>query len=159
MCARRQQHAESLRTVRHERVEPVGQVADLSEIFARVRLTVAPLAFGAGLKGKVLDSMAAGIPCVCTPAAAEGFDFTGVLAQHVAATPRELAKAIVALHHDETLNRICADASVAFVRDFADAARVDALLSKAVAAPRRNVDAMPVEQGGHVVEGAPANTP
>jgi glycosyltransferase involved in cell wall biosynthesis len=128
---------DSLRTLRRERVELLGEVGALSEVFGRVRLTVASLAFGAGIKGKVLDSMAAGLPCVCTPAAAEGFDFTGVLAQQIAATPRDLAVAIVALHRDESLNRICRDASLAFVRDFANEATVDARLAAAVAAVRR----------------------
>jgi hypothetical protein len=42
----------------------LGQVAELAEVFDRVRLTVAPLRYGAGVKGKVLDSLAAGVPCV-----------------------------------------------------------------------------------------------
>src|SRR5207248_6443440 len=55
-------------------VVPVGHVPSLDEIFARVRLTIAPLRYGAGLQGKVIDSMAAGIPCVMTSVAAEGLD-------------------------------------------------------------------------------------
>ena len=55
-------------------IRPIGRIEDLSGLFDRVRLTVAPLAFGAGVKGKVLDSLAAGVPCACTPIAAEGLD-------------------------------------------------------------------------------------
>ena len=57
----------------------MGYIKDLTEIFDRVRLTVAPLNFGAGIKGKVIESLAAGIPCVCTPLAAEGLDFPTAL--------------------------------------------------------------------------------
>jgi hypothetical protein len=32
-------------------------VADLTTVFDRVRLTVAPLRFGAGIKGKVLETL------------------------------------------------------------------------------------------------------
>ena len=54
-----------------EGVTALGQVPDLHEVFERVRITIAPLAYGAGVKGKVLESLAAGVPCVCTPVAAE----------------------------------------------------------------------------------------
>ena len=68
---------ETLRARARDDVEAIGAVGDLADIFDRVRVTVAPLAYGAGIKGKVLDSLAAGIPCVCTPIAAEGLDSAG----------------------------------------------------------------------------------
>lgn len=43
-------------------VLPVGYVETLGEIYGQARLTIAPLRYGAGLKGKVLDSLAAGLP-------------------------------------------------------------------------------------------------
>src|SRR5205085_5562181 len=55
-------------------VVALGPVEKLAEIFDRVRLTVAPLRFGAGVKGKVIDSLAAGVPCVMSPIGAEGLD-------------------------------------------------------------------------------------
>jgi glycosyltransferase involved in cell wall biosynthesis len=50
----------------------LGHVENLAEVFERVRLTVAPLRFGAGLKDKVLRSLAAGLPCVGTTEAFGG---------------------------------------------------------------------------------------
>jgi glycosyltransferase involved in cell wall biosynthesis len=38
-------------------------------------LTIAPIRFGAGVKGKVLESLACGTPCVLTEMAAEGIPF------------------------------------------------------------------------------------
>ena len=55
-------------------IVPLGFVPSLDSVFERVRLTIAPLRYGAGLKGKVLESMAAGVPCVMTTVAAEGLD-------------------------------------------------------------------------------------
>ena len=55
---------EAVRRLARPGVLALGQVADLGEVFDRVRLTVAPLRYGAGVKGKVLDSFAAGVPCV-----------------------------------------------------------------------------------------------
>jgi O-antigen biosynthesis protein len=43
-------------------VDVLGRVDRLGDVFERGRLTVAPLRFGAGLKDKVLRSMAAGLP-------------------------------------------------------------------------------------------------
>jgi hypothetical protein len=39
-------------------IVPVGDVPSIDEILGKVRLTIAPMRYGAGLKGKVLDSMA-----------------------------------------------------------------------------------------------------
>ena len=40
------------------------------------RVMVAPLNWGAGLKGKVTQALAAGLPVVTTPIGAEGLDAT-----------------------------------------------------------------------------------
>ena len=113
-------------------VEAVGQTPDLATVFDRVRLTVAPLAYGAGVKGKVLDSLAAGIPCACTPAAAEGLDLPEPLAGLVADTSLGLARSIVALHEDEALNRACTEAALAYVAKRVSEGRVDALMQAVV---------------------------
>lgn len=125
---------ESLRALAAARpsVQTVGQVPDLATVFARIRLTVAPLAYGAGVKGKVLDSLAAGVPCVCTPAAAEGLDLPEPLAGLVADTSVGLARSIVALHQDEGLNRACAEGGLAYMAERYSEGQIDALMRKAV---------------------------
>jgi glycosyltransferase involved in cell wall biosynthesis len=47
-------------------IEVPGRVGSLAAVLERIRLTVAPLRFGAGLKDKVLRSLAAGLPCIGT---------------------------------------------------------------------------------------------
>jgi glycosyltransferase involved in cell wall biosynthesis len=113
-------------------VEVIGQVPDLASVFDRVRLTVAPLAYGAGVKGKVLDSLAAGVPCVCTPAAAEGIDLPEPLARLVADTSVGLTRSIMALHRDEGLNRACSEAGLAYVAERFGEGRIDDLMRPAV---------------------------
>ncbi len=61
---------EQLGTV--EGVRAVGYVEDLAGLFNRIRLTIAPLRYGAGAKGKVVSSLCHGVPVVATPVAAEG---------------------------------------------------------------------------------------
>lgn len=58
-------------------VEP--DAPDLARTMQRARLMLAPLRFGAGVKGKVLTAMAHGVPCLCTPVAAEGLAGAPVL--------------------------------------------------------------------------------
>ena len=53
-------------------VHYLGPLPDLSPWFESLLVTVAPLRFGAGAKGKVASSLAAGVPCVATSIAVEG---------------------------------------------------------------------------------------
>ena len=57
-------------------IEILGFVKDLEPIFANIRLTVAPIRYGAGIKGKIGTSLCYGVPCVATPMAVEGMGLT-----------------------------------------------------------------------------------
>ncbi len=112
-----------------------GHVDDLGELFESVRLTVAPLQFGAGLKGKVMASLAAGVPCVCSPIAAEGMDLPPRLQELVVPDVASAVRMILRLHDDEAYNARLAKRCVAFAdRAFSEAA-LDAAMRRAVADP------------------------
>jgi glycosyltransferase involved in cell wall biosynthesis len=81
-------------------VQVLGHVPQLGEVFDRVRLTVAPLRYGAGVKGKVLDSLAAGVPCVLSPTSAEGIPLPESLANSIATNIEAFAVQILRLHDD-----------------------------------------------------------
>ena len=49
-----------------------GHVKDLKEALPQRRVLLAPLRFGAGIKGKIIDSWGYGLPVVTTPIGAEG---------------------------------------------------------------------------------------
>lgn len=80
-----------------------GHVTDLTPLYANSRVSIAPLRFGAGVKGKVLEAMSYGLPVVMTPVAAEGTH--AVHGEHalIAETPAAFADAIVTLHRDDAL--------------------------------------------------------
>ncbi len=122
---------EILRAERDPRIVPLGSVDDLSRLFDRVRLTVAPLAYGAGLAGKVANSLAAGVPCVCTPIAAEGFNLPEPLRAFVASDAAGLADAIVRLHADEAAFLACRSAGLGYVDQAFSQAVVDSKLRQA----------------------------
>ncbi|WP_419728251.1 glycosyltransferase [Lichenicola sp.] len=117
------------------RIIPVGHVDSLDRMFNEVRLSVAPLAYGAGLKGKVVDSLAAGVPCVCTPIAAEGFNLPAPLSAFVSDAPEGLADAIVRLHADEAAFLECRAAGLDYVRQTFSEDAVDGRLRLAAGVP------------------------
>ncbi len=110
----------------------LGQVADLDALLRTVRLTVAPLGFGAGLKAKVLQSFAAGIPCVCSPVAAEGLDLPTELQPLVAGDDAAMADTILRLHGDQTLNDRLSRHVAGFARRLLAEEAVDAAMAEAI---------------------------
>jgi glycosyltransferase involved in cell wall biosynthesis len=113
-------------------VVAMGAVPDIVPLQDQVRLSVAPLRYGAGLKGKVLDSMAAGLPCVCTPMAAEGMELPAPLQPLVARGAQALADLIATVHSDPILNRMLSDAAAAWVGHHFSAARIDTAMMAAL---------------------------
>ena len=93
----------SLRDFADDGVEILGWVEDLADLFGTMRLSVAPLRFGAGFKGKVATSLAYGLPVVGSSISLEGTGLgngDGVL---VADEPEAFAAAVVRLHEDAEL--------------------------------------------------------
>lgn len=84
-------------------VEIHGHVPDLAPFMDGCRVAVAPLRFGAGVKGKVNLSMAHGQPVVATACAVEGMHLRDGQDVLVADTAEDFAAAVVRLHEDEAL--------------------------------------------------------
>ena len=124
---------ESVRELAGPGVAVLGHVPDLAAgVFGRVRLTVAPLRYGAGVKGKVLESLAAGRPCAMTPVAAEGLGLPEALQACVGADANALAAVIRRLHQDEAAHREAAEAGLRLVRENHAEATVSAALQAAI---------------------------
>jgi GT2 family glycosyltransferase len=94
---------EEVRALASDDVEVVGWVQDLKPWFDRVRVSVGPLRFGAGMKGKIGESMAAGVPVVGTGIAVEGMDLEEGRTVLVADDPATFAEKVVRLYQDEAL--------------------------------------------------------
>ena len=73
------------------------------ETLRNYRVNLAPLRFGAGIKGKIADGWMAGTPAVGTPLAAEGMQIKGEWGGLVARDARAFAAAAVRLHSDPEL--------------------------------------------------------
>jgi glycosyltransferase involved in cell wall biosynthesis len=79
--------------------EVKGSALTLEEVFEDARVNLAPLRFGAGVKGKIMEGFRFGVPCVTTKVGVEGLfvQFPGAEAN----TPIDFAKACVRLHESE----------------------------------------------------------
>ena len=84
-------------------VSYLGPLDNIEQWFDSLRLTVAPLRYGAGAKGKVASSLASGVPCVGTKIAAEGMNLVSGLHIEVGETPEDFARKIVYVHEDRKL--------------------------------------------------------
>lgn len=110
-------------------VRHIGYVPDLDPVLAAYRLSVAPLRYGAGIKGKVSASLGAGAPSVCTTIAAEGMGIVDGLHALIRDEPDAFADAIIALYQDEALWRRLSDNGRVLVREnFSAIANRSALL-------------------------------
>jgi glycosyltransferase involved in cell wall biosynthesis len=90
-----------------ERIIVAGLQKDVSPFFDSVRLSVAPLRFGAGVKGKINQSMAFGVPVVATSLGVEGMELIDHEDILVADQPEDFARALVELYQSEELwNRL-----------------------------------------------------
>lgn len=78
-----------------------GYVKTLDELFKNVKVFVAPLLSGAGIKGKVLEALSYGVPCVLSPIAAEGIGIRNGFEAFIAEKPEEYVEYIVKLYTDK----------------------------------------------------------
>ena len=72
-------YGDDIKSLASEDIIIHGYVEDLNEFLDQFKLTVVPLRFGAGMKGKVCSSLGKGVPAICTKIAAEGMNFTNEL--------------------------------------------------------------------------------
>ena len=81
----------------------MGRAASALEVIGTARLLVAPIRFGAGIKGKLIEAMQCGTPSVTTTIGAEamhgGLEWNGCISDD----PIAFANAVVALYQDKSL--------------------------------------------------------
>ncbi|WP_407907932.1 glycosyltransferase [Lysobacter claricitrinus] len=109
-------------------IEVLGHVKDLESFLRSSRVMLAPLRYGAGVKGKINAAFAAGLPVVGTPCAMEGMIDTAAMSLGLGDTPESLARAAVRAHEDEALWQSLAEAGVQqATRAFSTAVAVGAI--------------------------------
>ncbi|MCB1754983.1 MAG: glycosyltransferase [Gammaproteobacteria bacterium] len=86
-----------------ENIEIVGFAESLDDVYTNCRIFVAPLLSGAGIKGKVLESMSYNVPSVLSPIAAEGTGLSNGVSCLIAENDEEWVEQIIKLYNDEQL--------------------------------------------------------
>ncbi|WP_458788869.1 glycosyltransferase [Dyella jiangningensis] len=80
-----------------------GRVSDLAPWLEGALASLAPLRFGAGVKGKINMAMSYGVPVIATPLAVEGMHLEDGIDVMLADTAQDFAKAARHLHEDSAL--------------------------------------------------------
>jgi glycosyltransferase involved in cell wall biosynthesis len=98
-------------------VRILGYVRDVGPYWRECRLSVAPLRFGAGVKGKINESLAHGVPVVATSIAAEGMFLENGRSALIADGPDAFAEAVVRLYDDKSLWYRLSQGGIAVIED------------------------------------------
>jgi GT2 family glycosyltransferase/glycosyltransferase involved in cell wall biosynthesis len=80
-----------------------GYVPDVTPYFTGCRVSISPLRYGAGVKGKINQAMSYGLPVVATTPSIEGMFLSHEHDVLVADDPKAFAEAIARAYHDEAL--------------------------------------------------------
>lgn len=94
---------DEIRSLASDKIKVHGFVRDPSFLFNECKLSVAPLRFGAGVKGKINQSMALGLPCVSTSIGAEGMYLVDGVNVLIANEADSFAAKVNHLYKDEAL--------------------------------------------------------
>ncbi|MGH1365023.1 MAG: glycosyltransferase [Calditrichia bacterium] len=81
----------------------LGYVEDLGVLLKKARISVNPLRFGAGMKGKIGEALSWGLPVVTTHVGAEGMKLEDEHHALIADSAEEFADAVLRLYNDENL--------------------------------------------------------
>lgn len=80
-----------------------GRANSVGEVFNNVRVLLAPIPFGAGLKGKLLESMQFGLPNITSPIGAEAMQFETLWNGFITDDEKDFIEKAIRLYTDESL--------------------------------------------------------
>jgi len=94
---------ESVKALASGDIIVTGFVPEVTPYLAESRVFVVPLRYGAGLKGKIGEALAAGIPIVTTSIGAEGMHLVHRKNAMIADAPEDFARCVVEVYTDDDL--------------------------------------------------------
>lgn len=97
-------------------IEVTGYVPDTKPYLEQSLISIAPLRYGAGMKGKIGEAMSHGLPVVTTSVGAEGFGMT--VGEHILVgdSPAQFAEHVIRLMQDQALHERIRLAGWEFIR-------------------------------------------
>lgn len=128
---------EEVRALASPSVTITGPVPEMEPYLEAARVSIAPLRFGAGMKGKIGEALAHGLPVVTTPLGAEGMGLVDREQVLIAPDAAAFAAGVVELHADPELWSSLAAAGAAHAESLWGPAAVARRLAPVLRARRR----------------------
>ena len=123
---------DEVKELANDQVIVTGYVPEVEPYFQKSRVFVAPLRFGAGMKGKIGQSLSLGLPTITTRIGAEGMGLIDHQDVLIADTAEEFAQAVIELYDNRELWQKLADNSLETIKRYQPATvqtNLQALLS------------------------------
>ena len=116
-----------------------GRAEDAMSVVKKAKICLAPLRFGAGIKGKLVEAMQCGTPSVTTDIGAEGmhgkFDWNGMIAN----SSQEIADAAVNLYSDKALWQKSQENGIVIINQFYSKEKFGKKLIDALESLQKNI--------------------
>lgn len=112
------QPTEEVMNLKSDQVFVPGYIEDVSTYFNNSRIFVAPLRYGAGMKGKIGQSLSYALPVITTAIGAEGIGLIPETDYLLATTAEDFAKQILRLYDTEILWKRFSDASKLLIKQY-----------------------------------------
>lgn len=109
---------EEVKALHSDNFKILGFVDDVSNYFNSSKVFFAPLRYGAGIKGKIGQSLEYNLPLVTTDVGAEGFNFGKYSEAMIANTAETLAEKVITMYMDENLWNSASDYSKEILEPF-----------------------------------------
>ncbi len=98
---------DEVKSLSSDKIVVTGYVRDISPYQRTARVSVAPLRYGAGMKGKIGEALSWGLPVVTTSIGAEGMNLVHEQDVLIADNPNSFAREVLRLYSDKELwNRL-----------------------------------------------------
>jgi len=111
-------YTDEIKALASSRFNILGFVEDLNAYMNNSKLFVAPLRFGAGIKGKIGQSLEHSLPLVTSDIGAEGFDFEPQKNIMIANSAQDTAQKIVNLYTNEMIWNNSSDSCEMILKPF-----------------------------------------
>lgn len=100
---------EEVKALANDAIEVTGYVIETEPYLRTHRLSIAPLRYGAGMKGKIGEALSHGVPVVTSSIGAEGMGLVHDQQVLIADEATDMAKQILRLYQDQELWQILAN--------------------------------------------------
>lgn len=116
-----------------------GRASDALSVISKAKVLLAPLRFGAGLKGKLVDAALSGTPSVTTSVGSEGIELGCTWNGVISNDPEQFAKAAVELYQNKEFWKTSQKTGYELLRNRFDLKKFDSFFLEKIDDVRQNL--------------------